>query len=638
MSTNDDSASRRGRRAGEGESGWPASSGQHRDEGWDQPPSGSRDSGNPYQGDQNRERQPQQPTWSGYTGSSYSQQHYRQPREEQTLPPPPPQPAYGAPRAAGGPYQDWPQQRPDVPRFAGAEAPHVPPPPPYDPAPQHFTYGDDLFTRDQSPLGYGERPAAGRPGHRAGNFDQPPARAPMTQPEPLRREEQGYFSKEAAAPSPAEDYERGFAGRIATQEGQASRFFLPDEPPAPQQRPAPRMERGFTPQQPPAEHGYASAQPYDPGAYTHEDAHPGYGQDPFDPPAGAENWHEEEPGYHGEAEEAGHSALALRQNEFDEDFFAGEDEFEEDDHSAQRRRGRGKLAALLLSGTAVAALGAGYAYKTMTGGASRSGTPLIAADSRPTKEAPGNPGGKQYPHGEKTIYDRLGPDGQTASFAPTAAPPPAIVPAAAPAVASPASSGGGSSLEDRIDEALKRARGSGDAPPPPAPPSPGRMSPDQPTVVRSESYRSDGTRVDSRPTLTPGTSSGTNGLPYPFGNAVPPAAAAPAPAQPQPAAPKAAPARMAAAAPAAPASASGYYVSLKSSPDEKAILQDIPKLTDKFKSVLGEVQIVSKVADLGAKGVTYRAVAGPLGSQQEAHDLCQKIKGVGGDKACFVTK
>jgi hypothetical protein len=76
---------------------------------------------------------------------------------------------------------------------------------------------------------------------------------------------------------------------------------------------------------------------------------------------------------------------------------------------------------------------------------------------------------------------------------------------------------------------------------------------------------------------------------------------------------------------------------LKSAPDEKAIQRDLTTLTDKYKSVLGEVQLSSKIADLGAKGVTYRAVAGPLSSRQEAMDLCQKIKGVGGDKACFVT-
>jgi hypothetical protein len=76
---------------------------------------------------------------------------------------------------------------------------------------------------------------------------------------------------------------------------------------------------------------------------------------------------------------------------------------------------------------------------------------------------------------------------------------------------------------------------------------------------------------------------------------------------------------------------------LKSAPDEKAIQKDLPALTKKYESVLGDVQLTTKIADLGAKGVTYRAVAGPLGTRQEAMDLCQKIKGVGGDKACFVT-
>ena len=76
---------------------------------------------------------------------------------------------------------------------------------------------------------------------------------------------------------------------------------------------------------------------------------------------------------------------------------------------------------------------------------------------------------------------------------------------------------------------------------------------------------------------------------------------------------------------------------MKSAPDEKGIQKDVPALTQKYSSVLGDVQITTKIADLGAKGVTYRAVAGPLGSKQEAMDLCTKIKGVGGDKACFVT-
>ena len=77
-------------------------------------------------------------------------------------------------------------------------------------------------------------------------------------------------------------------------------------------------------------------------------------------------------------------------------------------------------------------------------------------------------------------------------------------------------------------------------------------------------------------------------------------------------------------------------MSLKSSPDENAIQRDIPAVTEKYKSVLGDVQLTAKIADRGELGISYRLVAGPLGTMQEAKDLCQKIKGVGGDKACFV--
>lgn len=89
--------------------------------------------------------------------------------------------------------------------------------------------------------------------------------------------------------------------------------------------------------------------------------------------------------------------------------------------------------------------------------------------------------------------------------------------------------------------------------------------------------------------------------------------------------------------PPAPMPSGGYWVSVKSAPDEKAIERDLPILTEKYKSVLGDTQFSARIADLGAKGITYRAVAGPLGTRQEAMELCQKIKGIGGDKACYVT-
>ena len=88
-------------------------------------------------------------------------------------------------------------------------------------------------------------------------------------------------------------------------------------------------------------------------------------------------------------------------------------------------------------------------------------------------------------------------------------------------------------------------------------------------------------------------------------------------------------------APAVAAPAGGFYCSLKSSPDEEKIQRELPSLTAKFKSVLGDVQITTKIVNLGARGVTYRAVAGPLGTKQEAMELCRKINDVAG-RCCFV--
>src|SRR5208337_3245467 len=123
------------------------------------------------------------------------------------------------------------------------------------------------------------------------------------------------------------------------------------------------------------------------------------------------------------------------------------------------------------------------------------------------------------------------------------------------------------------------------------------------TVVPSEHYRADGTR-DDRLAITPQLSPpGSGGLVFNLGPA--------------------------------PAAAPGWYVSLKSSPDERALQRDIPGMTDEYKFALGDVQLSSKIVDLGAKS-TYRLVAGPLGTQGEAEELCQKIKGIGGGRACFV--
>jgi len=515
---------------------------------------------------------------------------------QQQAPVPPPQQPGQPPVLPQGYYPEA-GARNDTP-YQDRSAPPYSPSPQYEPELPNYGYTeagrDDLFAREPGPSGYDQNSYGGQSGYRPDPYAgrQPPMQAQGPHLDPLYPPREGL--------SPLDEYNRSFTARMAAQDGPPSRFYG-DDPGVPQ------------------EQNYA--------------AQGGYGHDHYDARfAGHDNW--------GGADHGG--LPQQRHGDLDEDFFPDEDELDQDDYLAPRR-GRKKLIAAALVGAIAVGGGGAYYFKNMRGRGAQSAMPVIHADSRPAKEAPGNPGGKQFPYGEKAIYDRLLPNGQqvqTAAFTPSVQAGPAA----------------GNSLEDRIEEALKKAQRSGDAPSTQA--QNGRGS-DQPTVVRSESYRPDGTRVDnSRPTITPNIANVNNGqLPPPFGNAAPAnvqTAAAPFRAAPIPsgntqqlasAAPTQRPAQPATArtasftptseASSGPTPPAGFYVSLKSAGDEKAIQRELPALSDKYKSVLGDIQLTSKIADLGAKGVKYRAVAGPLGSKQEAMELCQKIKGAGGD--CFVT-
>ncbi len=592
MSTNDDSASRRGRRADQADRRAPAR--QDHDDRWEQSSSRERSPADPYQDQRAQESQQQRGGYSNFSRHPYSN------LPDPTLPQP------------QGYYQN-PVQRNDPARYVEpAASAYTPPTPPYEPEPPHLGFHDsgrdDLFGRESGAPSYGQTPYTSQgAGYQGDPYDQSRGQQPITSAS-NRREDPQYPKREAPA-SPVDDYDRSFPARGA-QDAQASRFFLPDE--EPQKQRASQPDRGYSPPPPPQ---YAGT------AYPPQDNFDNHYED---------NWADDHALREDDRGRA-HGDLVASESELDEDFFVDEDELD-NDHIPAPKRSRKRLMIAALAGAIVVGGGGAYLYKSVKGGSEESATPFIRADNRPLKELPGNPGGKQFPNGEKTIYDRLTPDGQQIQAAAYATAP----------VASPSTQPApGNSLEERIDEALRKAQQASDAPQQ-ATPQPTRQ--DQPTVVRSESYRPDGTRVDGgRPMVTPSIADVNGGqLPPPFGTAT--QAAAPVQSQaatpfrtvPVPSSPAPRSASLTPAEPTATPSG-GFWVSLKSAPDEKAIQRDLTVLTDKYKSVLGDVQLTSKIADLGAKGVHYRAVAGPLNSRQEAMELCQRIKGVGGDKACFVT-
>jgi hypothetical protein len=113
----------------------------------------------------------------------------------------------------------------------------------------------------------------------------------------------------------------------------------------------------------------------------------------------------------------------------------------------------------------------------------------------------------------------------------------------------------------------------------------------------------------------------------PDGNHGPPPMAAREAPPPRPAAP----ARVA----AAPAGNGGGYLVQVSSQRSQADAESAYRgLKSKFSNVLNGQRHVIKRADLGSKGVYYRAMVGPFGSREQAVQLCGNLKAAGGD--CLV--
>jgi len=96
--------------------------------------------------------------------------------------------------------------------------------------------------------------------------------------------------------------------------------------------------------------------------------------------------------------------------------------------------------------------------------------------------------------------------------------------------------------------------------------------------------------------------------------------------------------RPAAAPVATPAAAAGggYAVQITSQPSEAEAQAAFRSLRAKFPEQLGSREPIVRRADLGAKGVFYRAMAGPFASAEAAAEMCSSLKAAGGN--CLVQR
>jgi len=153
------------------------------------------------------------------------------------------------------------------------------------------------------------------------------------------------------------------------------------------------------------------------------------------------------------------------------------------------------------------------------------------------------------------------------------------------------------------------------APPPPRPATP--------VAARAAASR-EASPAPARPAPPPASASVANA---PL--SLSPNSASNTPPRAAPAAP--APARLA----SAPASGGGrYHVQVSSQRSEADAQAAYRGIQAKYPAVLGSRPHIVQRADLGGKGVYYRAMVGPFGSREEALQLCTSLKSAGGD--CIV--
>jgi hypothetical protein len=87
---------------------------------------------------------------------------------------------------------------------------------------------------------------------------------------------------------------------------------------------------------------------------------------------------------------------------------------------------------------------------------------------------------------------------------------------------------------------------------------------------------------------------------------------------------------------AATSSAGGYAVQLTSQRSESAAQAAFRSLQARYPNQLGGREPILRRADLGSKGVYYRALVGPFASMEEAAGMCSSLKAAGGN--CIVQR
>jgi hypothetical protein len=439
----------------------------------------------------------------------------------------------------------------------------------------------------------------------------------------------------------------GRANQTVQPRTTAREQYQPHQPPAeddgPPAGPPPWVQRAARHESPPQEdypQDYPSAvHPLQRYAAQHAAPEPDYRQ----APPFAEGDQEPDPSRYDDAlygQLDSGAQTSQHDQAYADDPYAYQDSYDEVAEDQVRKRRGGLITVIVVLALAVVGTGAAFAYRTYLGSLRSGEPPIIKADAGPTKIVPapadaapkvpdrmaaGDGAEKIVPREEAPVdvNTKSGPRVVFPPLNPNGSPPSAT--SMAPANQSLASVGNGTlpSSEPRKIKTL---------------------------AVRGEQPDGAVTPIASAPppAAKPAPAAKTAATPPPAAPRTPPSAANASASGPLSLTPQTAPApaadtrtRVAATNPAQTVpsgggGSGGYLVQVSSQKNEADAQASYRTLQSKFPTVLGSRAPLIKRADLGDKGVYYRAMVGPFDSANEASQFCGSLKTAGGQ--CVVQR
>jgi cell division septation protein DedD len=292
-----------------------------------------------------------------------------------------------------------------------------------------------------------------------------------------------------------------------------------------------------------------------------------------------------------------------------------------EEHYAPRRRG-GMLTIAAVLGLAVIGTAGAFGYRAFTSPSTGSeNPPVIKADTTPAKIVPPAPASSDT--AAKPFQERIAGGGGSERVVPREEQPVSLpLPPRANAPAAAATAQG----------AFASAPASA---PLAAPPGSVPQSVNEPKRVRTMTIRPDAAGTDTAPATTQSVPASAR--------TTAPAAAAPSakqtPSGPMAIAPPSEPSsrtKLAARTPPEQAAGGAYVVQVSAQKTEDEAQSSYRALQQKYPGVLGSRNASIRRADLGDKGVYYRAQVGPFASSEQASTFCNSLKEAGGQ--CIVQK